>query len=98
MTLGGLTIIFRAAMHSNYDNIASVMINNNTESMYRATTISTFNMLSKIPYALLAYPIGTAMDIYSPANFAFGLGTVLLISVVFISFINKLINLTYIKI
>lgn len=84
VALGGLSVIFRASLHANYDNITSVILNRNTESKYRATTLSTFNMLSKIPYVLVAYFVGYLMDVYTAVNFSFMLGGMLLLSMGFL--------------
>jgi hypothetical protein len=54
------------------------MINKQTESKYRATTISTFNMLKNLPYVLTAAFIGRLMDIISARHFAFYFGLALL--------------------
>jgi hypothetical protein len=38
--------------------VSSVTINNSTESRYRATTLSTFNMIKNIPHVFSAYFVG----------------------------------------
>lgn len=76
---GGLILLLRSSLQSIYTGLASVEINNNTQSQYRATTLSTFNMLQNIPYVLCAYAVGSLTDQYSAKNSAFVLGVLLLV-------------------
>lgn len=78
MFLGGLTVLIRLSVAPIFNNLASVVINQHTESKYRATTISTFNMLKNLPYVLSAFFIGQMMDIMSAKIFAFYFGLALL--------------------
>jgi len=55
-----------------------VLINKNTKSKYRATTISTFNMIKNIPYLLFAYLIGSLSGTISARYTALVLGLLLL--------------------
>lgn len=82
MIIGGLVILLRYNLAPVFNNLASVMINQNTESKYRATTISTFNMIKNMPYVLSAFFIGHLMDIMSARVFAFYFGLALLIVIV----------------
>jgi MFS family permease len=66
--LGGLTIIIRSGPHQIIENISSIIINKNTESKYRATTLSTFNMLICLPYAIFAFFVGSLMDSFTAKN------------------------------
>src|SRR3989338_607002 len=77
MILGGFTIMLRSGLQSIFNNISSTLINKSVESRYRATTLSTFSMLQKIPYALSAFVIGGLMDLWSAKIFAFFLGIIL---------------------
>ncbi len=79
IVFGGLSIILRNGLRLLAINTSSVLINQSAESKYRATTISTFNMLKNIPYALSAFYIGTLMDNISAKLFTFYLGLILLI-------------------
>jgi MFS family permease len=79
LILGGITLLIRSAMQALYVNFTSVIINNNTESKYRATTLSTFNMIKNIPYALTAYWFGTLSDTVSAKMSAFYLGIILIV-------------------
>jgi len=72
------------------ENITSVLINRDTPSEDRATTLSTFNMMIQLPYALLAALLGSLIIKYSVFNVAAMIGIFLLaVSVLFI-FILKI--------
>jgi MFS family permease len=75
---GGIMLIIRYASQVIYENIGSAVINENTESRYRATTLSTFNMIRNIPYVILAYGVGVAMDFMTAKMFAMFMGIVLI--------------------
>lgn len=79
---GGITLAFRSSLQAIFGGMASVTINNNSESKYRATTISTFNMIKNIPYVLSAYFLGSLADRVSARWLAAVLGIVLLITLV----------------
>lgn len=87
--LGFSFLVVRTVLTAISSNIESTVINNNTESQYRATTISTFTMLRSLPYVLSAFGVGILMDKFSPQWFAFGLGLVLCISVPTFYFLNR---------
>ncbi|MBP7774797.1 MFS transporter [Candidatus Woesebacteria bacterium] len=78
LVLGGISLIFSSSLQSVYNNLSSIAINKTTESKYRATTLSTFNMFKNIPYVLCAYFVGSLSDHYSARNAAFVLGVILL--------------------
>ena len=86
LLVGGLSIILRASMQSVYDGLTSLAINRTTESRYRATTLSTFNMLRNLPYMLSAYFIGSLVDQLSAVRIAAWLGAGLL----FVLMINRM--------
>ena len=81
--IGTLSIIFRSSFQSIYFSLASIAINKNTESKYRATTLSTFNMINNIPYVCTAFFVGSLADKYSAKNISQYLGIILII---FLSF------------
>ena len=81
--LEGISLTVRAASQVIFLNTGSFIINKNTESKYRATTISTYNMLRNIPYAVSAYFIGSLADTYSAKIIASYLGVVLLLLLIF---------------
>jgi MFS family permease len=88
---GGFTLALRSSLHSIYGNLYSIVINNNTESKYRATTLSTFNMIKNTPYVLTAYFIGSLSDKLSAKTIALYLGIILIIFILvqIISFKRK---------
>lgn len=77
IVIGGLSLIFRSSFQGIFGNLSSAAINNNTESQFRATTLSTFNMIKNIPYVLAAYFIGSISDLLSAKMVSFYLGVVL---------------------
>lgn len=83
LALGVISILLSSAFLAILTNLTSIIINKNTESKYRATTLSTFNMVKNIPYVLCAYFIGTLSDSISAKNSAFVLGVILVFFLVF---------------
>lgn len=81
MLTGGLTLIARNSLQGIFENITSVIINKNTESKYRATTLSTFTLIRNIPYVFLAYFIGSLMDSWTAKVFAAVLGSIMLVTI-----------------
>lgn len=79
IALGGISITLRSSLEGIFGNLASITINENTDSKFRATTISTFNMIKNIPYVLSAYLIGSISDKLNSKNTALYLGIFLLI-------------------
>lgn len=56
----------------------SILVNEQISSAYRATTLSTVALFSKIPYVIGAVVIGSAFEDGYLAQFCFGLGIVIL--------------------
>lgn len=79
LMIGGLSVLIRFIFTTITNNIASVWINENTDSRYRATTLSTYNLLTNLPYAITAYFLGAIMQLWSGKWFAFALGVILLV-------------------
>lgn len=77
--IGGLILILRQSGDSIFQNLSSNVLNVSVPSQYRATSISTFNMVKNIPYALTAFCIGNLMDSITARNVSFILGVLLLI-------------------
>ena len=77
--LGGLSLIIRSSLQIIYLNFVSIGINSVTESKYRTTTLSVFNMLRNIPYVFFAYFIGALSEVYSAKNIASWMGVLLLL-------------------
>jgi hypothetical protein len=89
LILGGALVLLRYNLAPIFNNLASEKINQETESKYRATTISTFNMLKNLPYVLSAALIGHLMDIVSARTFAMYFGLLLTALVLGVKLINK---------
>lgn len=79
LVVGGLSLIIRVPLRTTYHNLVSIIVNENTESRYRATTLSTFSLIRNLPYVAGAYFIGVLMDVYTAKVFAFALGVFLLL-------------------
>lgn len=75
---GGFLLMFRSSLQAIFGNLASITINQNTESKFRATTLSTFNMIKNIPYVFSAFFLGKLADTYSARTIALYLGLILL--------------------
>jgi MFS family permease len=75
-------LLLRFGIAAIFNNSASAHFNEQTPSKYRATTLSTYNMVANIPYVLGAFLIGKLMDIYSVHNIAAYLGYLLLVAIV----------------
>jgi hypothetical protein len=88
LIIGGISLILRSSLQGIFGNLSSVVINNNTESKYRATTISTFNMIKNVPYVLTAYFIGGISDLLSAKIVSMYLG-IALVGLVAISLFRR---------
>lgn len=75
---GALLIILRIASSTTFRNSRSIIFNGIFSSKNRATALSSLNLLSNLPYVLLAYLIGDTIDKTSPNTFAFILGVSLI--------------------
>lgn len=89
LVAGGISLALRSSFEAIFNNLASILINNNTESRYRATTISTFNMIKNIPYVLAAYFVGSISDHFSARNTALYLGIILAVIILLQLFSQK---------
>lgn len=78
LAVGGVTLVVRSSLLAIFGNITSLTINTFTQSKYRATTLSTFNMLKNIPYVFAAASIGFISDVISAKSTALIVGTLLL--------------------
>lgn len=76
---GGILLILLASFEAIFGNLASIVVNRNTESRFRATTLSTFNMIKNIPYILSAFFIGSISSQISAKTTALYLGVLLFI-------------------
>lgn len=73
--VGGIALFGTASLHHINKNITSEIVNQSTVSKYRATTLSTFNLITIIPYVFVAIFVGKFIDSFSARVFAhyFGL-------------------------
>lgn len=71
MVIGGMLIFYRNIFYSVINVMSSDTVNKSVESRYRATTLSTFTMLRKVPYVVVAFAIGRYID--STSSFTVGL-------------------------
>ncbi len=92
--VGGISLLLRVSLMIIFLNLTSIAINDSTDSKYRATTLSTFNMMKNIPYVLLAFFIGSLSDLYSAKIIAFWLGITLLILITIQLVISSMHNRT----
>ncbi|MFC1653244.1 MFS transporter [Patescibacteria group bacterium] len=81
--VGGIILILRQSFFTLMDNVSSVVINKNTQSNVRSTTISTYNMIRNFPYILTAFFIGNIIDVYSASSFALVMSFVIFFSSIF---------------
>ncbi len=79
-------IILRISSSTTFRNSRSVIINREISSNNRATTLSTLNLLTELPYALTAGIIGGYMDHTSPNQFAWMVGVGIMVALVIIQF------------
>jgi MFS family permease len=84
--LAPLLTIMRCSIIVFSDLISSDELNQQISSENRSTSLSVYELLKKLPYVLLAYPIGAFADVFSPKVLAFTLGMVLVVILIF----NKL--------
>jgi hypothetical protein len=70
IAVGTILLLVRYGVQTIFDNYQSVRINEIADSRYRATTLSTFNLLRNIPYVFCATGIGFLMNIYTAKTFS----------------------------
>lgn len=80
MTLGSIAILVRFLIYQWPEIQASAVINSLVESNSRATALSTFSMLSRLPYLFLAVPIGVYIEKIGSAQTTSYLGIGILLS------------------
>jgi MFS family permease len=78
--LGVLFLIASSSSIRIVNNTRSKILNDNTQSHLRATTLSTYNMLVTLPYAVLAYLIGKSTDIYGYRTIILSIGILVIIA------------------
>lgn len=73
---GIVSICIRELLYPFLRIYTSATINHAVESTYRATTLSTFIMISKVPYVIFAYHVGRYMDLVGPSTVAFWIAAI----------------------
>lgn len=76
---GAFLIIMRISSSTTFRNTRSILFNEFFSSENRATALSTLTLLTSLPYAILAYFIGSYIDKTSPNSFALVLGIAIII-------------------
>lgn len=84
---GTILLFMRYGVQTVFDNYQSAKINEVIESRYRATSLSTFNLLRNIPYVLGATGIGVLMNLYTAKTFSlyFGLAFIVTIGILYLA-------------
>lgn len=78
MYYGAISVIFRSASSHMINNQISYRVNRAVDSRYRATALSTFSMLSGIPYALSIFWVSSITDIVSSKYIALIFGIIII--------------------
>lgn len=86
LLFGTIVFLFIMASGSIAKPWISVLINENTPSKYRATTISTFSFLIQVPYLLVVLFFGKLADLGFTRNFYLGVGVVLIMLFIYALF------------
>jgi len=86
---GTLAILYRSFFSPNLDTISSDMINNEVDSKYRTTTLSTFNLIKNLPYAVSIIFIGRWLDNSYASHVSFYLSILFIILFLFLTIITK---------
>lgn len=89
--LGSVLIVLRIASSTTFRNSRAITFNAIFSSKNRATALSTLNLLSNLPYVVLAYFIGDTIDKTSPNSFAVWLGVTVLVLLVALEFFKRLV-------
>lgn len=85
---GALALSIRWSMQSIFDGATSIIVNQNIESKFRATTISTLTLIKNIPYAFAAYFLGSVMENANVRSFNLWVGLSLL-AVLTVTYIHE---------
>ncbi|MFZ2152599.1 MAG: MFS transporter [Microgenomates group bacterium] len=89
VVLGSILLISRSAIMAVYGNYQSSLLNKHIDSKYRATALSSFNLIKTLPYAISAPFLGIYMQQITARNFAFFVGILIAIVVIFQSIAKK---------
>ena len=83
---GGVLAIFRTGFSATFNNISSILLNKGIPTESRATFLSTFSMLSSLPYIFTSYFIGSLIDRFGALTLGMWLGVFCLLILIPISF------------
>lgn len=75
--LGSILLISRTAIMSIHGNYQSSLLNQHISSKYRATTLSAFNLIKTLPYAISAPLLGIYMQQITAKRFSFFIGIIM---------------------
>jgi MFS family permease len=89
VVVGGILIVMRISSATTFRNVRSSLINRLIRSTGRATTLSTLNLLTQLPMALMAYFLGDFIDRYSPNNLAWLMGWAMVVVLISQQFIFR---------
>lgn len=87
--LGSILLICRSAIMAVHNNYQSSLLNHHIVSKYRATTLSSFNLIKTIPYALSAPFLGIYMQQITARNFAFFMALAMITAVTIQSILKR---------
>lgn len=88
IVLGVVLLTARSAIMAVHRNFESALLNQHISSQYRATTLSAFNLIKTLPYAVLVPFLGIYMQQITARNFAMVIGIIIIIAVIFQSLIS----------
>lgn len=91
----GAMMFVRNSLYSIQDNLVQEILNKNTVSAERATTISTFSMMKTFFYGLSGVGSSYLMSLVLPSEYAFGLGILLTVFLLAVLLRASLVNLGY---
>lgn len=90
LLLGGLLLTGRIMLQVIFKNFSVVIVNQNIQSKFRATAISSMVMITNIPYVFIAFFIGDSIDKIGAQQVAVWMGIgMLLVSTAYV--INRLV-------
>lgn len=89
IVLGSFLLIFRTALMTVHSNFQSSLLNQHISSKYRATTLSSFNLIKTLPYALSVPFLGIYMQQITARTFALYVGIVIALVIVIQSLRQK---------
>ena len=82
VVLGSVLLVTRSSIMAVHNNFQSALLNQHISSKFRATTLSSFNLIKTLPYAVSAPILGAYMQQFTAKNFAFFIGIIIAISLI----------------